>query len=194
MMSGVTDLSVFQIVWPGVSTLLGAVAGGGVTLWANRQKSSYEQRASERAREQSIKDRSFNACVDFLKTARVATTAANTLANGLHDGSSNDRMVEYDKAFRDELPNVYAVSQAAQLTVPPGAQGALKDYGDAVMAFLNEVHEWKGEYFANSSSSDEANEERWEKCTGLRDDTPDRRNDFVAAVKTQFDEGVWSST
>lgn len=29
---------VLQALWPGVAALLGAVAGGGVTLWANRRK------------------------------------------------------------------------------------------------------------------------------------------------------------
>ena len=57
------DPSALQIVWPGISTLLGAGVGGGVTLWANRQKSSEEKAAALSSRQSEIKDRSFNACV-----------------------------------------------------------------------------------------------------------------------------------
>lgn len=193
-MSGVSDIGVFQIVWPGVSTLLGALAGGGVTLWANLQKNSQEQRASNEARKRSIKDRSFNACVDVLKAGRLAAAEGNNLRWDLFTGAPHDRIVEYRTQFDNAVRNWYSAASAAQLTLPPAAKGAFDNYMVALAAFLEEVNDWMTDYLAPTSSDAEKNEARSEESARLRAETLAKRDEFVEVAKTQFDEGVWSKT
>jgi hypothetical protein len=194
MMSGVSDLGVFQIVWPGVSTLLGALAGGGVTLWANRQKNSHEQRASNEARTRSIKDRSFNACVDLLKAARLVGGECDSLWFEVYNKASNDRVIEYDRAFQTAIRNWYAAAEAVRLTVPPAATDTFLAWGVAMMTLAKEVDGYKNDYLRGDSWSYEENEARSGECIRLRDEMLIKRDEFAEVLKTQLDEGVWSKT
>jgi hypothetical protein len=194
MMSGVSDLSVLQVVWPGISTLLGAFAGGGVTLWANRQKSSQEERALYEARKRSIKDRSFNACVDVLKAGRLAAAEADSLRFEVYNRASNDRIVEYDSPFQSAIRNWYAASEAFRLTSPPAAKDAFQAYGTALQLFLRDVDRYKNDYLRGVSWDEKDNDALSDGCERRRDEVLAKRNEFVEIVKTQLDEGVWSKT
>ncbi|WP_428339788.1 hypothetical protein [Mycobacterium sp.] len=95
------DGGIFQIIWPGVSTLLGAIVGGGVTFLANIQKNSQETRASKDARKRAIEDRSFAATVDYLKAARLLTTAMGVLCYDVYIKEPRENVLK-DNAEADQ--------------------------------------------------------------------------------------------
>jgi hypothetical protein len=195
MMSDVPDLSVFQVVWPGVSTLLGAIAGGGVTLVANRQKNSQEQRASKETRTQSIKDRSFSACVDVLKSGRLLAAASHSMAWNMYQGESHHRIAEREASFDKALRNWYSVSEVGRLTVPPAIRVNFEEYMDALTAFLQQVDTWKSEYLASPPPNKEAEPAKtaYLECQALEDVALAKRTRYVDLAKKQFDGNAWST-
>jgi hypothetical protein len=180
------DLSLLQIVWPGVSTLLGAGVGGGVTLWANNQNHAQEQAAKLSSRQSQIKDRSFNACVDLLKAAQLMTHEANTLRIDLRNGEPYDVISSHSPPLFDSVRNFNAAREVARMAIPPTVKSCFDQYVKAAGNFSDEVYDWKIAYLKSRDTPT-----RDEKCQLLIDDMIAKRDDFSRAASTQFNEGVW---
>jgi hypothetical protein len=189
---GTSLAKIFENVWPGVSTLLGVLAGGGVTLLANLQKNSQERRASNDARIRSIKDRSFNACVDVLKAGRLVTAEAGSLTVRLYSEESHDRIRKQTIPFESARRNYFAAGVVADLALPPAATGALRSYAGVLATYLNHVQHWQEVYLAGKASNAEARKALNDKCDRLLAKVPDKRDQLLEIAKTQFNEGTWS--
>lgn len=191
---------VFQIVWPGLSTLLGALVGGGVTFGAGFLKNSQEQRASNESRKRFIEDRSFNACVDVLKSGRLFTAAVTKLWYAIYTREPRDRIIGNAKALEKATRDWYAASEVVRLTVPPEAKHAFDDYNKALGVYHNKVQEWKIEYLASPSPSAESDPDitfddaSYAEYDRLEDDLLAKRDAFTKIVKSRFEHGAWSDT
>jgi hypothetical protein len=139
----VADPSVLQIIWPGISALLGAGIGGGATLFANHQKNVQEQGAARSSRQSGVKDRSFNACVDLLKAARLLTSEANTLSFHMSKGDSQVIIAERAGRFDEALRNYYAANEVARIAMPPAVADSFDDYTKALVAIASHVYTWR---------------------------------------------------
>lgn len=116
---------VFENIWPGVSTLLGALVGGGVTLALGLLTNSHQKRASQDARRGVIKDRSFNALAELLKTGRLVAAGANNLWSELNVATPRQGLfAELSTSFDEASRNWFAAGVAARLALPPTATQA----------------------------------------------------------------------
>lgn len=187
------DSSVLEVVWPGVSTLLGALAGGGVTLWATHQQQNQDKNAQIHKRRDEIRDRSFNACVDVIRTASLLYNETNSLWFDLGKGESVESITRHELKFNEALTNHYAANSLARMTVPPNLKAAFDEYISATRDLSNEVAEWKVAYLQSDGSGSGASQtsSREDRCEDLKRAMVEKRDRFARDARTLFAESVW---
>jgi hypothetical protein len=198
-MSGVTGGGVLEVVWPGVSTLLGALVGGGVTLWANLQKNSQEKRASDEGRKRLIKDRSFKASVDILKAGRLLFAAGNMTWYKVYVRATHGHVDEAATTLERTLRDWYSAAEVVRLTVPPEAEPAFEDYAKVLGHYVACVRERKHKYLQRTlpdtelESDYEPDQAFYNEFNALEDDIIAKRDTFIKVVKKEFDDGTYSA-
>ncbi|MCV6983087.1 hypothetical protein H7I53_23060 [Mycolicibacterium pulveris] len=191
-----------EIVWPGLSALIGAAIGGGVTLWANKQNSAQERSARKDARQREIKDRGFAACSEVLRTGQLYYNEVNSLWWDLQCLKDRKAILTHDEPFDDALRNHHAATALARIAIPPTAEPSFSDYIRSVRNIANVVADWKVEYldardflspepFEFSTSDDSTPEDRYD---WLSRDMVTRRDEFARVARELFAEDVWTTT
>lgn len=188
------DASALQIIWSGISGLLGAVIGAGATLVANRQNNKQEQAAAFRSRQSEIKDRSFDACVDVLKTGQLLTDEANILWYNPATNESEERNRSHSEKFLEALRNHNAAKALARLAMPPTVKSSFDGYITAVYEIATEIYNYKiesgptisGDAYRHTPRS----EEEYRK---LVTDVRAKRDVFANVARMQFNEGAWAN-
>jgi hypothetical protein len=169
------------------------MVGGGVTLWANREKSSAEKAAALSSRKSQIRDRGFGACVDVLKTAQLYYNEANSLWWDLQNNKPRDVILSHSASFNDALRNHYAANAVARLAIPPTLKPSFNDYVKAVRDLADVVSEWEADYDPSAPSFDPGTESTpQERYADLTEEMVAKRGIFDEAANRVFAEGAYS--
>jgi hypothetical protein len=187
------DPSALQVVWPGISALLGAGIGGGATVLVNRQTNKQQRAAAFSSRQSQIKDRSFDACVDVLKTALLLCNEANILWYDPATGDSDELNSSRSAPFYEAARNHNAASSLARMAMPPMVKSSFDDYMTAVAELDAEIYNFKVDSGDTPISGEEYRDKpiSEEEYGELVNDVKAKRDHFVDAARTQFNEGAW---
>jgi hypothetical protein len=210
-----------QSLIPGLSGLLGALIGGGVTYLTTAQKNKADRAAAMEARQQAlddrkdvrrteIKNRSFEAVVDAVTAGRKITAAARDVWVAVFNRQPRETVLEEFKAFDAATHDWYPAYEVLRLTVPSSAEAALEEYRIALGAFTAIATNWKDAYIAGNEStidietgdekppSETATDEKlnlqqnYDKCDRFELAVYEKRNALIAITKAHFDDGAWS--
>ncbi len=196
----------------GLLTVLGTLAGAGLTYLTTSQRNKQDQLIADRevahrreTRQQEIRDRSRQACIDVLRTGQQVTGATRLLWVSINNGDPSDRIEKNAEELRSVVQGWYSVGEVLSLSVPPTAATAFDAYKSALNAYVISATRWKG-YFdevakrtAIRSSAQAVNgpsapteTPSADRCKALHDEVIAARKAFLAATAPVFHEDAFT--
>ena len=158
----------------GVIGLLGALIGGGVTIWITRMSYAEQRAAAQQLRRQHIADERRRACTTFLEHAEGFREQAWTLGIALDEGGDHEQVAKARIPYDAEWSSLKARNAGVQVAGPAAVAEAAKAYIGALGTY-GQLLEDRAAAGPNTSVL---------RGTGQAfDDALARRDDFVTAAQ-----------